>query len=82
MARGIKGTNGWCELRKEITRDDFNDQMRGAVLCLLEEIDLSSNPGAYQLIKNLIDNPYFETTRDIFSVRDGSQLHAPDPYVE
>ena len=66
VARGIKGTNGWCELRKEITRDDFNDQMRGAVLCLLEEIDLSSNPGAYQLIKNLIDNPYLKL-RGIYS---------------
>lgn len=60
LARGIKGTNGWCELRKEITRDDFNDAMRGAVLCLLEEIDLSANPSAYQLIKNYIDNPHLK----------------------
>lgn len=60
LCRMFRGPNGWAELRKEITRDDFNDQMHGAALCFLEEIDLSTNYPAYHLIKNLIDNPFLK----------------------
>ncbi|MGA2035323.1 MAG: primase-helicase family protein, partial [Thermoguttaceae bacterium] len=60
LCRMFHGPNGWAELRKEITRDDFNDQMHGAALCFLEEIDLSTNYPAYHLIKNLVDNPFLK----------------------
>jgi len=66
LTRGFLGENGWCELKKELTRDDFNDQMKGAALCLLEELDLSANFQAYQLVKNYIDNPHLKL-RGIYS---------------
>ena len=66
LSRGFQGPHGWTELRKELTRDDFNDRMRGAALCLLEEVDLAANFAAYQLVKNYIDNPYV-TIRGIYA---------------
>ena len=66
LSRGFQGPHGWTELRKELTRDDFNDRMRGAALCLLEEVDLSANFAAYQLVKNYIDNPHI-TIRGIYA---------------
>jgi hypothetical protein len=65
LSRGFQDAHGWTELRKELTRDDFNDRMRGAALCLLEEVDLSANFAAYQLVKNYIDNPSI-TIRGIY----------------
>jgi len=66
LARGFQGPHGWTELRKELTKDDFNDRMRGAALCLLEEVDLSANFAAYQLVKNYIDNNFI-TIRGIYA---------------
>ena len=57
LLRLFANKNGWCELRKEILKDDFNDLMRGCALAYIEEIDLSQSPPAYQLLKGLIDSP-------------------------
>lgn len=66
LTRLFEGTNGWAELRKELTRDDFNDAMIGAALLILEEIDLSQNYSTYTLLKNYIDSPSLKI-RGIYS---------------
>jgi hypothetical protein len=75
LARGFQGPHGWTELRKELTKDDFNDRMRGAALCLLEEVDLSANFAAYQLVKNYLDNPFI-TIRGIYAKAETERNYA------
>ena len=57
LVRMFANSNGWCELRKELLKDDFNDLLRGCALAYLEEIDLSRSPCAYDLVKGLVDSP-------------------------
>jgi hypothetical protein len=57
LVRMFANSNGWCELRKELLKDDFNDLLRGCALAYLEEIDLSRSPFAYDLVKGLVDSP-------------------------
>ena len=45
LLRLFANSNGWCELRKELIKDDFNDLLRGCALAYLEEIDLLEQPG-------------------------------------
>ena len=71
--------NGWCELRKELLKDDFNDLLRGcSALAYLEEIDLSKSPMAYDLVKNLIDG-LAQGAGHLPSLRDGSRLRSFHP---
>lgn len=57
IRRLLEGERGAAEIRKELTKDDFNDALVGAVLCTVEEIDLSADYRIYDLVKNYIDSP-------------------------
>jgi hypothetical protein len=50
----LEDGHGCVELKREL-KDDFNGIMEGAVLCYLDEINLSMEPGVYNQIKNLVD---------------------------
>ena len=79
LLRLFANTNGWCELRKELLKDDFNDLLRGCALAYLEEIDLSKSPTAYELIKNLVDGTVPQDAWYLRSFGYGNQLRASDP---
>lgn len=57
LARLFDAGRGCAELRKELTKDDFNDALVGAALCFIEEIDLSQSYSIYNLVKNYVDAP-------------------------
>jgi len=51
----FEDARGCVEIKKELTKDDFNDLLEGCVLAYLEEVDLSKNYAIYDQIKNLVD---------------------------
>lgn len=55
-ALGLLMTKGYEMARKPLT-EDFNQQLAGALLCAVEELDLSNHDEAYSRIKQYCENP-------------------------
>lgn len=56
----MRDNRGAPDLSRVLRKDDFNDRMHAAVLCLLEEVDLSANPQIRNVVKGLIESPSLE----------------------